>query len=194
PGPGADAGTDARAASAFVLLGGLAEVASVDAMLDRQRDGFRWARAVAETGPRLFVTVQDTGGGLGLDGRQGDRAWLGGFTALAATAAAEWPTATVKAIDCERARRGPTQLAAAIAAELCHGGAATVVALRADGTRFVPRVDPAPRPADAEAKAAPGARLAGMPGGAGIPASVLGPESVLVVTGGGRGVTAAAVT
>ncbi|WP_370657226.1 SDR family NAD(P)-dependent oxidoreductase [Frankia sp. ArI3] len=177
-GPDGAPGGLAADAGGVILLGGLAGVDSVEQALDRQRDAFRWARAMASSPAvhgGLFVTVQDTGGDLGLDGRQGTRAWLGGLAALASTAAAEWPDAAVRAIDCERAGRDPARLAAAIAHELRQGGMTPVVGLRADGTRLVAGVAPAPpEPADAHPL-----RLA--------------PGAVIVATGGARGVTAASL-
>ncbi|WP_261567159.1 type I polyketide synthase [Frankia gtarii] len=161
-----------------ILLGGLADVDSVEQALDRQKEAFGWARAMAASPAvhgGLFVTVQDTGADLGLDGRQGERAWLGGLAALARTAGAEWPDAAVRAIDCERAGRDPARLAAVLAHELRQGGMTPVVGLRADGTRIVPGVVPTPAtPADAHPL-----RLA--------------PGAVVVATGGARGVTAASM-
>lgn len=161
-----------------IMLGGLASIDSVEQALDRQKEAFGWARAMAASPAvhgGLFVTVQDTGADLGLDGRQGERAWLGGLAALACTAGAEWPDAAVRAIDCERAGRDPARLAAALAHELRQGGMTPVVGLRADGTRVVPGVVPAPStPVDAHPL-----RLA--------------PGAVVVATGGARGVTAASM-
>jgi acyl carrier protein len=177
-GPDGAPGGLAADAGGVILLGGLAAADSVEQALDRQRDAFRWARAMASSPAvhgGLFVTVQDTGGDLGLDGRQRTRAWLGGLAALASTAAAEWPDAVVRAMDCERAGRDPAQLAAAVAHELRQGGMTPVVGLRADGTRLVAGVAPAPpEPADAHPL-----RLA--------------PGAVIVATGGARGVTAASL-
>ncbi|MCT2581760.1 type I polyketide synthase [Actinophytocola gossypii] len=139
-------------------------------------EALRVARSVAPVflaGGGVFVTVQDSGGDFGLGGHQADGAWLGGLGALARTAAEEWPGSSVKAIDCARAGRAPEAVAEAIVGELLGGGGDLEVGLRADGGRVVPRWEPVP------------ARMAG-PGH-------LGPEPVLVVTGGARGMTARAL-
>lgn len=105
---------------AVIFLGGLRDVADVDAALAVEREAFRAARAVAtgrgKTGG-VFVTVQDTGGDFGITGGDAVRAWLGGLAGLAKTAAQEWSGAHVRAIDVARAaavtrrpsrRRSPT--------------------------------------------------------------------------------------
>ncbi|MEU1672118.1 SDR family NAD(P)-dependent oxidoreductase [Streptomyces roseifaciens] len=161
---------------AVLLLGGLSEDLTVDAMLEVQRDAFRAARTVA---PRfaeeggVFVTVQDTGGDFGAGGAQGERAWLGGLAGLVRTLAGEWPEAVLKAVDCARSGRTPEAVADAVVGELFHGGPLLEVGLPADGSRVTGAVVPAP----------PGAEDGGP-----------GPDDVIVVTGGARGVTAAAVT
>jgi NADP-dependent 3-hydroxy acid dehydrogenase YdfG len=119
----------------------------------------------------VFVVVQDTGGAFGLErGADPTRAWLGGLVALARTAAREWPRAAVKAIDCATAGRAAPAVAEAIVAELVGGAGAPEVGLRADGSRMAPELVDAPvRPASPR----------------------IGPHSVVVATGGARGVTAA---
>lgn len=92
--------------------------------------------------------------------------------ALARTAALEWPLAAVKAIDCERGTRDDHAVAEAIVTELLTGGATLDVCLRADGTRWTIGEDEAPAPQGKPSVTA---------------------ESVLVATGGARGVTAAAL-
>ncbi|TDC22841.1 SDR family oxidoreductase [Streptomyces sp. 8K308] len=163
-------------ARGVVYLGGLAELDSPEQALACQQEAFRVARSVAarfaEQGG-LFVTVQDTGGDFGLGGTQPDRVWLGGIAALARTAAKEWPAALVKAIDCERGGRTAGTVASAIVGELLDGGPAREVGLRADGTRSTLKAVPAPRASGLAAK--------------------IGPDSVIVATGGARGVTAAAM-
>ncbi len=130
------------------------------------------ARMTAEGG--VFVTVQDTGGDFGLSGYGSGtdprRAWLGGPAALARTAAKEWPRAAVKAIDVATAGRAPAEIAGALVAELLTGSTTLDVGLRADGTRVTLALEPARS-------------------GAGAPG--VGPRSVIVATGGARGVTAA---
>ncbi|MGW0246595.1 SDR family oxidoreductase [Nocardia goodfellowii] len=166
----------------MVFLGGLREVTGPDEAVAVNREAFAAARAVAPRFSReggVFVTVQDTGGDFGLHGRQGDRAWLGGLAALARTVAKEWPDAAVKAIDCERAGRTPAQLAVAIAEELLSGGTVLDVGLRSDGRRMTQVVKPesVPMPVDRWGADSP----------------LIGPDSVIVATGGGRGITAAAL-
>ncbi|MCC8454479.1 type I polyketide synthase [Streptomyces rochei] len=165
-------------AGAVVHLGGLLDTGSPEEAGQILRDAFRTARSVAprmEATGGVFVTVQDTGGDFGLDGREPGRAWLGGLAALTRTAAQEWPDASVKAIDCERGGRDAETVAEAIVEELLEGGPAPEAGLRADGTRLVPCA--------VEAPAEPGPETTG-----------IGPRSVIVATGGARGVTAAALT
>ncbi|GAA3685162.1 hypothetical protein GCM10022267_84960 [Lentzea roselyniae] len=159
-------------AKRVVLLEGLRRVDSVADAIAAQRAAFRSARAVADS-CAVLVTVQDTGGDFGLGGGDSDRAWLGGLAALARTAAREWPQSAVKAIDCERGDRSAAEVAEAIVTELCGGGSALDVGLRADGTRTILADTEVPARSD---------------GG-----TALGPDAVLVVTGGARGVTAAAI-
>jgi acyl transferase domain-containing protein/NADP-dependent 3-hydroxy acid dehydrogenase YdfG len=162
-------------ADVVVFLGGLREVATVDEAIAVNHEAFQAAKAVAAAmGERggLFVTVQDTGGDFGLGGRDELRAWLAGVAALARTAAVEWPRACVRALDVERRGRSPQALAQAIVDELLSGGATREVGLAADEGRITLRA--VQRPAAREA----------------VPA---GPDSVIVASGGGRGVTAAAV-
>ncbi|MEH0558343.1 MULTISPECIES: SDR family NAD(P)-dependent oxidoreductase [Streptomyces] len=163
-------------ARAVVHLGGLAPAGSPESALAIQRDVFDAARSLAPhftTAGGVFVAVQDTGGDFGLRGSSPERAWLGGIAALARTAAREWPTAVVKVIDCERGGRDADALAEAVVRELLDGGPAAEVGLRADGTRTTPVTVPAP--------VEPGT------------AARIGTDSVIVATGGARGVTAAAL-
>ncbi|WP_437297894.1 SDR family NAD(P)-dependent oxidoreductase [Sorangium sp. So ce426] len=156
-----------RGARGAVFLGGLRELATADAALAVHREAFLAAQAIAAK-PALFVTVQDTGGDFGLAGS--DRAWVGGLPGLVKTAALEWPEASCRAIDLERAGRSGGELAEAITSELLSGGVELEIGLRADGRRTTPRsvrqdAQPGPLP--------------------------LGPSDVVVASGGARGVTAA---
>lgn len=164
-------------ANAVIFLGGMRAVSTIDVALDVNREAFRAARAVAShfssDSGGVFINVQDTGGDFGLRGSDSTRAWLGGVSALVRTAALEWPNASVRTIDCERGDRDPETIAEVICAELFEGGSTLEVGLRADGTRTTLATVAMP--------AEPGA------------SSTLGPDSVVVVSGGGRGVTAAAL-
>ena len=172
----ADVVTDVPAdADGVIFLGGLRRVTSEVEAIAVNREAFRAARTMA---PRLgasagvFVTVQDTGGDFGLSGRDAIACWLGGVAGLVRTLRHEWPDASLKAIDCARGAASPEAAARAIADELFHGGSTLEVALQANGTRRVRRL--VASPLDGE--------------------RVLPREhAVVVATGGGRGVTAAAL-
>lgn len=130
---------------------------------------FQAARTVADHMTEhggVFVTVQDTGGCFGL--LNPARADFGGLAALARTAALEWPLAAVRAIDCQRGDHA----AKAIVDELLTGGGTRDVGLRTDGTRWTIVEE------DADGTRAE---------------PVVTADSVIVATGGARGVTAAAL-
>ncbi|MFD8686505.1 SDR family NAD(P)-dependent oxidoreductase [Streptomyces sp. NPDC059651] len=177
---GVDAAASAEVpedACRVVHLGGLTSGDGAQEATEVHRSAFRAARTVAARaaagGGALFVTVQDTGGDFGLGGRASGRAWLGGVAGLARTAAKEWPDASVRIVDCERGGRDDEELAEAVVRELLEGGADLEVGLRADGTRALLRTVPG----------------AVTPGGTRRITSA----SVIVATGGARGVTAAAL-
>ncbi|WP_267038083.1 type I polyketide synthase [Streptomyces sp. NBC_00091] len=167
--PGTTVPADARG---VLFLGGLADLTGPRDALAVQHDAFRLAQQAApllRTGGGVFVTVQDTGGGFGHTHPDPVHSWLGGLAALARTAGREWPATAVKAIDCRRGRRTPHEVAGAIVDELLSGGAEMNIALDEDGTRrTVTLAEPTARPT------AP---------------PVLDDSSVIVVTGGARGIT-----
>lgn len=175
----ADAGVRAFTADAvpadadgLILLDGLRARSSADVSLRAFRT-VREAAAILRDGAGVLVTVQDTGGDFGLSGSAPDRAEFAGLAALARTAGKEWPAVSVKAIDCARGGRTGEEIARVIAQELLTGGSATDVGLAADGTRteltetHAPLGDPVTSP--------------------------VGPDSVIVASGGARGVTAEAL-
>ena len=162
-------------AAGVVLLDGLRTCTDVSTALGLNRRAFQAARAFAPRASKdggLFVTVQDTGGDFGLAGVDGESVWTGGLAALAKTAAQEWPSARVKAIDLERGRRPAAKLAAAIVQELVAGGDEIEVGLRKDGRRTT---------------------LASVAEPVVPVRSVVNEQSVIVATGGARGVTAASL-
>jgi acyl carrier protein len=161
-------------ADAVIFLGGLRAAPCIEDVVAVNREVLRAARVVAARfakGGGTFVTVQDTGGDFGLSGCE--RAWLAGPAALARTAAIEWSSAHVRAIDIGRVGRSPDEVAAALCAELLSGGVEREVGLPVEGARLVLQTLAAPLPA---ASALP-----------------LDSQSVVVVSGGARGVTAACV-
>ncbi|MFE6773578.1 SDR family NAD(P)-dependent oxidoreductase [Streptomyces fimicarius] len=163
-------------ARGVIHLGALTASGDPDAAREVHRSALRAARAVASRAAAdggMFVSVQDTGGDFGLGGHAAGRAWLGGVAGLARTAAKEWPDASVRVVDCERGGRDDEEVAEAVVRELLRGGADPEVGLRADGARALLRSAPE----------------SVTPGGAGR----ITADSVIVATGGARGVTAAAL-
>ncbi len=160
-------------ADAVIFLGGLRKFESVEAAIGVNREAFLAAKAVAarftENGG-LFVTVQATGGDFGLSGKDARIAWSAGLAGLAKTAALEWSKASVRAIDLDFS--DPMQQASALVKELTEGGVEREVGLSAAG-----RVTLRTRICAATPAAPP-----------------LDEHSVVVVSGGARGVTAAAIT
>ena len=180
---GVDARTVAQVsaeASGVIFARGLLALDSPEAAIAVQRTALAAARTLARHTPsereRVFITLQDTGGDFAVSGNAGERAWSGGLAGLAKTAAAEWPDAAVKAIDVACAGASPDAIADRIVGELLAGGRDVEVALAADGTRSTVRHRTAAyRPmSPSESRIRPG--------------------SVLVVSGGARGVTAMALS
>lgn len=123
------------------------------------------AKRFEERGGTLIL-LQDTGGRFQPTDH---RAWRGGLTGLARTAAREFPKATVRAIDMDIADLGLQGATDRLVEELLSGGTAPCVGLSAQG-RLVP--------ADG---------LAALPGNR---PGLIGSQDVILVTGGARGVTA----
>ena len=162
-----------ESACAVICLAGLSDMpAGPVGALHVHQSAIEVAKVVAQhpkAEERLFVTVQSTGGCFGLDGSSGDHAWRGGLAGVVKTAAREWPGASLKAIDVA----DPERSADAILDELFLGGPALEVAYATDGTRSVVQVE----------------TLATDDSGG----PALAPGSVVVVSGGARGVTASSV-
>jgi hypothetical protein len=173
---GVDAAVVARASAthrALIVLDGLSAMPTREAATEVNRRVFGLVRDIAPgfaEGGGLLVTVQSTGGDFGLSGTDPVAAWSGGISGLAKTAALEWPLAQVKAVDMERGDRDAQALGEALVAELLSGGAEREVGLMASGRRVTLA-----------------SRREVAPSGA----SSVGEDSVIIASGGARGVTAA---
>ncbi|MFM9279416.1 SDR family oxidoreductase [Paenibacillus jiagnxiensis] len=164
-------------ASGVVFLGGLRNLVTESEALAVNYEAFAAAKSVAQqltARGGLFVTVQSTGGSFGLRGIELQQAWTGGLSGLVKTAALEWPKASVKAIDLEMTALTKEQAADAIMVELLWGGPEVEVGLRVNEPRMTVHAEPASLPKSASMR-------------------VLNQKGVVIVTGGARGVTAAAL-
>lgn len=121
----------------------------------------------------LLISVQDTGGEFALHKADAIQIWAAGLTGLIKTAAQEWPKACCRAIDLQQADQTIEQLAKRLLHEILWGGKEQECGLLADGRRIIPAL------VATQAHTAQQLRIK--------------PKSVIVVTGGARGVTAACV-
>jgi acyl transferase domain-containing protein/NAD(P)-dependent dehydrogenase (short-subunit alcohol dehydrogenase family)/acyl carrier protein len=121
-------------------------------------------------GGALFAAVSRMDGGFGFKGTGFSNAFQGGLAGLVKTAAIEWESVCCHALDIPESWRDPSAAAPAIVREMIQKGPAEV-GLGPDG-RFVPALEPADYP-QGQIRLKPG--------------------DLVVVTGGARGVTAAAV-
>ncbi len=163
-------------ADSAIFIDALRAVEDLEEATDINRRAIMCARALTEgdTAPRFFVTVQNTGGAFTSTDGSIERAWTAGVGALAKTAAAEWPEASVKCIDLAIDGLSPAQQATAIADELFFGGPEVEVGIDTNGLRITPVATPE--------EVARGAAFEG-----------LAKDSVLVVSGGAKGVTATSI-
>ncbi|MDA0698636.1 MAG: SDR family NAD(P)-dependent oxidoreductase, partial [Chloroflexi bacterium] len=164
------------ACDGLILLDGLGADAGVDAACAAHSAAFAAARAAAaglQAAGGVFVTVQDTGGSYGLAAAPAARAWHGGFAGLAKSAAKEWPAVAVRSIDLECGKLKAQQLGQRLADELLEGGDERETGLPAAGGRV--------RLALTECAAEPAAKVR------------ITTQTVVVASGGARGVTAAAL-
>jgi 8-amino-7-oxononanoate synthase len=153
-------GADERPAAGLIHLGALSSSGDWRAPV---LDALRLARALP-AGSACFVTVTGLGGRLGLEGVPSERLGQVGVLGFTKALAREWPESLVKAIDVDPAE-APEAIARAILAELRSADRRTEVGL-GGGRRFGVSLDPV---------------------GVEPAASALDANSVVVVTGGARG-------
>lgn len=141
--------------------------------LESCMQAFKAARSVGQelfTHKGIFIVVGDSDPEPSTTGNLRPLARAAGLTALAKTAAREWPRASVKCIDVACSDRGPDEIARTILDELLRGGPEIEVSLSANGKRWT--------------------RTA-VPSMASTGSTPLGENDVVVASGGARGVTAA---
>jgi len=160
---------DPKTAARVIDLSGLADDRSVEAAIEAQKKVFAAARAVAQSTEslRFFIAVGDPFFG------SPNAEWTGGIPGLIRTLALEAPEITSRFIAVAKGRVDADRLAQTVAAEILEGGADLDIAIDSAGNRTAPFFEDAPALVDAE--------------GAG---PKLEDGSVLLVSGGARGVTA----
>ena len=117
----------------------------------------------------VFITVQNTGGDFGLSGSKYPDVFLGGLAGLAKTAALEWPKAFVKSIDLCKKNKTIEELADLLFSELIDGGPEIEVGIVDANQRLTLKNE------EAKVKEIK---------------NYIDENSVIVVSGGARGVTA----
>ncbi|MER5733601.1 SDR family NAD(P)-dependent oxidoreductase [Streptomyces sp. NPDC002138] len=142
---------------------------------------FPGLRRALTGGVRRLLLVSGAGGrfghraaGGGADTGSADPTAGAGLHGFARAAALEYPGVLLRAVDVDPKER-PDRVAARLLAELCSPGGPVSVGYAADGARVCLRAVPAALPADGPAGPVP-----------------LGPDSVVLLTGGARGITSRA--
>jgi malonyl CoA-acyl carrier protein transacylase len=165
-------------ADGVVFLGTLPNFSDDDSAIRANHQAFLAAKTISKQltdAGGIFITVQDTGGDFGLSGTHSRRAaYAAGASGLVKTAAIEWPKASVKAIDLECGGREPAVLARILADEIIQGGGELEVGLASDGRRTT-----------VENVLSPLGPIADD--------TWVDSQSILIASGGARGVTAAAL-
>jgi NAD(P)-dependent dehydrogenase (short-subunit alcohol dehydrogenase family)/acyl carrier protein len=159
-----------RSSARIIDLSALSDGQSAYEGIRIQKEIFEGARAVARStdAPRLFIAVAD------LFGAAAHSPWTGGVQGLIRTMALELPDVASRFISIAKGRVEPDRLAQILAAEILEGGADLEIAIDSAGNRTAPFYEDAP---------APGPVTEGAGG-------KLEDGSVLLVSGGARGVTA----
>lgn len=156
----------------MICLQGLQNTKDAKAGIAQQIEVVKCLQLVAnklQANRGFLVLVQAGGGDFGLQANSHTAIWNRGLVALARTARLEWSEVTMRFIDCDRQDQ---QLAQSLLDELLNGGDSTEIALQTNGrcyqlTDKAQQVEP--------------------------DKLVLTDNAVVVVAGGGRGVTAACV-
>ncbi len=160
-----------RSAARVIDLSALWGGQSDDEAIRVQKEIFETAREVARSteGPRLFIAVAD------LFGASPNAEWTGGIAGLIRTMALEIPEITSRFISIAKGRLDADRLAQIVATEILEGGADLEIAVDSSGNRTAPFYEDAPATSE----------------GTEGPRTKLEDGSVLLVSGGARGVTAA---
>jgi acyl transferase domain-containing protein/NADP-dependent 3-hydroxy acid dehydrogenase YdfG len=164
-----DATNGSTAHAARVIdLSGLSDGLSDHEAIRIQKEIFETARDVAQSSenPRLFIAVAD------VFGASPHAEWTGGIQGLVRTLALEVPEMASRFISIAKGRLDVDHVAQITATELLEGGADLDIAIDSAGNRTAPFFEAAPEIA-------------------GTASPRLADDSVLLVSGGARGVTAA---
>ncbi|MFG5382297.1 SDR family NAD(P)-dependent oxidoreductase [Yoonia sp. R2-816] len=157
-----------------------AETVIVTAGVDPNRSAYEMLNAALASAKRIAIPMskrfgcciflQSTGGKFGQNQREFSIVERGGVAALAKTASHEWQPSTVRVIDIDISALPMQQQVASVGMEILFGGDTLEVGLTSDGQRWSPTVTAQPYE--------------------GIGISLEDGDGV-VVTGGGRGISAA---
>ncbi len=159
-------------ASQLIDLRGLDRPAERADALEFQRRAFSTARTLAAGRPETYLVAWDGGGVLGVTSHPecDISPWLGGFSALAKTAAREWEFASVRGVDIDTGSTTPEVVARRLLKELTDAGPEIEIGIDAAGVRRT--ICTKTRPLEDSTS------------------PFVGDDDILVATGGARGVTA----
>ena len=150
----------------------LKDIDSEDAAIAICKKAFRIAHRISPILSKdggIFITVQNTNGDFGLSGATTPNVFLGGIPGLVKTAALEWPKASVKSIDVNKSNKTDEEIADLLFKELTEGGPEIEIGLIDSEKRITLKNEEAL---------------------AGEKRYYIDEKSVIIVSGGARGVTA----
>ena len=116
--------TPTKICDVLIYLGGLQQFTNADEAIACNKDAFHYAKEVANYfnhhhGSMVFV--QNTGGDFGRSSHNLDQAWSGGLSGLAKTLNIELPSCCCKIIDLNTNQLTAKQIAAQLCSELLNG-------------------------------------------------------------------------
>lgn len=160
------------AADVVILLEGLRHFTDIDSAIAVNQQAFVNARIIAERFTHkggTFISVQDTGGSFGLSTTHPLQTWAAGLSGLTKTAAQEWSKAHCRAVDLQQAGQTVEQLAERLFHEILVDSTELEIGLLNNGKRIAMQT----LAASLQPKTI-----------------ALKKKSIVVVTGGARGITA----
>ncbi|MBA2653487.1 MAG: SDR family NAD(P)-dependent oxidoreductase [Gammaproteobacteria bacterium] len=160
-------------ADVVISLLGLNSLSTIDQAKHIQTLNFQLARKIATEKIQGYIVVEGIDGYLGLKNDNESKAYLGGCAGLLKTAAQEWKVEYLKLIDIDVTDVDEAISASRLYNEITQGADSLEVGIANNGLRFIPNLSTNPIESIDKAR--------------------ISKDSVIIASGGGRGVTASCI-